>query len=291
MNTKKNLESTPVTAIITTTTSAITEFKFKNPALNAHAVEIATAQTHMVDSVKEVAKALGAVKKESCYKEDGFKSVADFAEKTFGLKRSYAYMLANVGERFYNAEQLPEPVAELVDAMPVTNLAELVNVLDDKLETAIESGELTPTMTQTDAGNLAKKLTGEAAKESGESAKPAILNKYHVVATFGSEVHDFNEDYLLETDFAARVAEVFKIPYVASEWTPFKLSNVAPATKELPAIKRIGYTFPYHDSTSAVVLTYNLKRVGKPAKKSARPKMTREELLAMLAAFDEEEEG
>lgn len=288
MNTKKTTNSTPVTAIITTTTSAITEFKFKNPALNSHAIEIATAQTHMVDSVKEVAKALGAVKKEACYKEDGFKSVADFAEKTFGLKRSYAYMLANVGERFYNAESLPEPVSKLVDEMPVTNLAELVNVLDDKLETAIESGEITPATTQSDLGAIAKRLNGD---DKEPAAKPVVLNVYHVIATFGNQVHDFNENYLLEADFPAKVAEAFGIPYEPTEWTPFKLSNVAPATKELPAIKRIGYTFPYHDTTSAVVLTYNLKRVGKPAKKSARPKMTREELLAMLAALDEEEEG
>ena len=91
--------------ILATSTADIqTSFSFKNADLNKFSESIAKIAIDSVSRNIELAKIFGRILDTECYKEDGFSSVADFAEKTFGIKRASAYQLANVGRRFFNSD-------------------------------------------------------------------------------------------------------------------------------------------------------------------------------------------
>ena len=98
---------------------------------------------------------MGRVLDTQCYKEDGFKSVADFAYQTFGINENYAYQLAKVGNRFYNAEsETAEKVVSLLGGK-VGNLAEIASMSDEDIVAAIDSGDISAETTQKDLRNIA----------------------------------------------------------------------------------------------------------------------------------------
>lgn len=153
------------------TVHAPTSFAFKNKKLNEVSLKIAKLGEDMAKKNVELAKLLGEVKKSELHKEDGFKSVAEYAEKTFGIARSLAYQLAKVGERFYLADS---ETAKKVSAMlPASNLAELVNMKDEEIQKAIDAKEITPSTTQ-------KTLRSVAA--GVKHAKPKVLEDFSVDA-------------------------------------------------------------------------------------------------------------
>ena len=148
------------------TTNSPATFNFKSAALNAYSRQIAEIGATMASKNIEIAKILGKIMTEEAYKEDGFQSVQDYAEQTFGIKKSSAYQLANVGRRFYNTE---DPTAKHVAAMiPPANLAELKNMTNDEIQAEIDAGNITPETTQ-------KQLREIAAKH--KDVKPATVVK------------------------------------------------------------------------------------------------------------------
>ena len=126
-------------------------FGFKSDKLNAASAIIATEiakMNNLAAGVKDaneafnraVAPVLAEVMEDKLYKADGFSSVADYAEQTFGLKRSFAYMLARVGKRVKTLPALSE--------FTTSNAAELVNADGEAVTEAVESGELSSESTQ-----------------------------------------------------------------------------------------------------------------------------------------------
>ncbi len=130
------------------TINPVGTFSFKNAALNNYSARIASLGTDMANKNKEIASILGRVMTEECYKDDGFKSVAEYAAETFGVKKDYAYMLARVGARFYNNDS--STAKWLAESMPVSNLNEITKLTDAEIEKAIENGDISEKSTQKD---------------------------------------------------------------------------------------------------------------------------------------------
>ena len=132
-------------------TNAPTKFSFKNAKLNEISAKIAeqsAAMNSVYNAAKEgaetVNKALaplfGELLKTKCFKDDGFKSVADYAEQTFGMSKSMAYMLARVGEQFYIDNS--DCTVKARETLSTSKLAELTNTDRVAIAKAIDSGEL-----------------------------------------------------------------------------------------------------------------------------------------------------
>lgn len=138
--------------IILSTSSVPTKFTFKNAKLNELSAKIAeqsAAMNALYSEAKERAEAInralaplfGELLKTKCYKDDGFKSVAEFAEQTFGMGKSMAYMLARVGEQFYSDDT--EVTKSARDTLSTSKLAEFAGVDRVAISKAIKDGKLT----------------------------------------------------------------------------------------------------------------------------------------------------
>lgn len=138
--------------IILSTSNAPAKFSFKNAKLNELSAKIAeqsAAMNALYTEAKDRAEAInralapifGELLRSKCYKDDGFKSVADFAETTFGMGKSMAYMLARVGEQFYNDDNEYTKAAR--DTLSTSKLAEFAGVDRTAIAKAIKDGKLT----------------------------------------------------------------------------------------------------------------------------------------------------
>lgn len=138
--------------LILSTANAPAKFSFKNAKLNELSAKIAEQTANMnsvYNAAKEGAEAVnkalaplfGELLSTKCYTEDGFKSVADYAEQTFGMGKSMAYMLARVGKEYHN--EGGELTAKAVETLSTAKLAELTGVDRVAVSKAIDSGELT----------------------------------------------------------------------------------------------------------------------------------------------------
>ena len=148
------------------TTNSPATFNFKSAALNAYSRQIAEIGAEMASKNIQIAKILGKIMTEEAYKEDGFTSVQEYAEKVFGIKKASAYQLANVGKRFYNSDS--ETARKVAEMLPPANLAELKSMSDEDIDKEVKAGNITPETTQ-------KQLREIASKH--KEAKPATVEK------------------------------------------------------------------------------------------------------------------
>ena len=273
--------------IITMNALTIAEkLTFKNEALSKATTDILQiyndAMTYADAKNRQIASILATVKAEQSYKEDGFTSVADYASKTFGIKKQNAYALADAGE-VYN----DDTASEKLKAFSPSKLAEITRVDRAALETAVESGRITPTTTQKDLREYAKE------------AAPSKDTKAEVVDTFDAR------PLTVCMALPEALANVFKMgPMTIEEWVDaiskvvnengrfpcetIKLSKAAALIKGELGTKKVveRRLFITHDFSLAVEFTHH-KRDMELVKKPKVPKLTREELLALLAEMDE----
>lgn len=163
--------------ILATSTADIqTTFNFKNAELNKFSANIAKIAIDSVSRNIELAKIFGRILETECYKDDGFSSVADFAEKTFGIKKASAYQLANVGRRFFNSDsETADKVVRLLNGK-TGNLAELVNMTDEQIEEAIASEKLTSKSTQDDLREIAKAVKPAKVINEKKASLSAVIS-------------------------------------------------------------------------------------------------------------------
>lgn len=109
---------------------------------------------------REIARILGELSVSKAYEEDGFKSVSEYANTIFGMKKANAYALASAG-RIYNNPDIPESMKELSPS----KLAELSTLDTETAVKAIESGEISKDSTQ-------KEL-----REYVSAKKPTVVTK------------------------------------------------------------------------------------------------------------------
>ena len=127
---------------------------FKNARLNEITAEINSCGKSMNANTVQIAKLLGEVLDKQLYTDDGFKSVGEYAEQTFGIGKASAYQLANVGKRFYLAESATAALA--ADMYSPAKLAELVKLDDEQIQNAIDSGAISAASTQAQLRETAK---------------------------------------------------------------------------------------------------------------------------------------
>ena len=252
------------------TVKAPATFTFKNKKLNEVSIKIAKLGDEMAKKNVELAKLLGEVKKGELYKEDGFKSVAEYADSTFGIQKSLAYQLAKVGERFYLSESA---TAKAVSAMlPPSNLAELVNMKDEEIQKAVDAKEITPTTTQ-------KTLRSVAA--GVKHTKPKVLDDFSVDAEI---VHKgaIDRKHWDKTQLPVALADIAE-NVTLGEYI------------EKQFIREGKYDGVYHRGVKVILceggeivkLTYGI--VEKPKAEGKKSKFTKDQLLKMLAELGEEE--
>lgn len=259
--------------ITNATVKAPASFTFKNKKLNEISIRIAKIGDDMGKKNMELAKLLGTVKRDELFKDDGFKSVAEYADSTFGIQKSLAYQLAKVGERFYLSENT---TAKTVSGMlPPSNLAELVNMKDEDIQKAIDAKEITPNTTQ-------KTLRSVAA--GVKHAKPKVLESYTV-------------------DVQIIRAGTVDTMHLDKSTLPDAIEEVAKKVKlgefiEKQFIREGKYDGAYHKGVKVILcedgelvrVTYGI--IDKPKKdEPKKPKFTRAQLLKMLSEMPEEDEG
>ena len=147
-------QETTVKTEIAPVITSVGAFSFKNRALAGYSRRIAELGADISAKNVEIAKILGHVLDEKCYVEDGYKSVAEYAEEVFGIKKQSAYQMANVGSKFFNSEdETAKKVSALVSP---SNLAELQNVPMEEIKKAIDSGAISESSTQKSLRDFAK---------------------------------------------------------------------------------------------------------------------------------------
>lgn len=253
------------------TITAPESFNFKNEKLNVISAEIAKIGKTMTKGNHEIAKLLGEVKRDKLYEEDEFKSVAEYAKVTFNIDRALAYQLAKVGERFYLVDS--ETAKKAAAMLTPSNLAEIVNMTDEQIEKAINSGEITDTTGQ-------KKLRDVAT--GVKHAKPKVLEDYEI------DVEVVHIGVVDRIHFDA-------LPLEAAMDEVRSAISLSRTLAEKPFVREGKYEGKYHKGVKIVLceegeivkLVYGIVSKPKPEKKPAKKSlddMTDEEIMEMLAA-------
>lgn len=116
---------------------------------------------------RQVATILARVADEKSYEQDGFKSVAEYANTMFGIARQNAYALATAG-KVYNDEEAPDALK----AFSPSKLVEVANVPRETIVAAIENGEISPDSTQKDLREYATTIRDTKVDEKGQEILP-----------------------------------------------------------------------------------------------------------------------
>lgn len=147
-----------------------TDIQFKNAELNEATKKLALVYARQEKDKKEVCILLHNLEKNKAYKEDGFKSLAEFAEK-IGLDKSIAHKYENAGRLYDNTD---ETVKEFASNTDFSKLAILASADPVKVNSAIKSGDLKSDMTQEQVKKW-KEATAE------KKPKPEKRKTYKVV--------------------------------------------------------------------------------------------------------------
>lgn len=147
-------------------------FTFKDQRLAKHTAQISAIYTNAVKYAdtknREISVILSTVKAEKSYEADGFKSVADYAEKIFGIKKQNAYALATAGDIYNDAS-----ASEKLKAFSPSKLAEVSTVDRATLEKDVADGKVTPTTSQKELREYSK-----AARSDSKDETPEVVETY-----------------------------------------------------------------------------------------------------------------
>ena len=252
-------------------------------AINLKGAKLFNSTKEQVNALNiEKAKIYGRILDTACYKEDGFKSLQEYAEKVFGDKKASAYSLATVGNRFLNKE-LPEAIKPVVNAIidnGVFNASELASMTDEQIADAIKEEKLSVNGTQKQFRELATSV--KPAKVINE--KLCSFNAVVVNMVDGkSEVIDKNKlpldnaDILKAIGFDGSVDKIVKL---------FNITQVVHKEGKEDSEKTIGYTALAYTVDGNYTARLNIYYVEKPKAekpKAEKPKVDAEEYKAFLA--------
>lgn len=235
--------------IILSTANAPAKFSFKNEKLNTLSSSIAAqtaAMNKLYNDTKQRAEAInsalapifGEILESKCYKDDGFKSVADYAECTFGIGKSMAYMLARVGKEYYNAKGAVAKAAR--ETLTVSKLGELTGV--DLLEVgkALDSGELSSQSSLAECRRFA-----ESHKNSSKEKVVPMFNLYVVHPSISGGFREVAKR-VTKDNFPSLVGNETGIPSDALHFVNVAIGDSA-KTKHFVAVADSGmsYLFRY----------------------------------------------
>lgn len=283
--------------IIVSTVTAPATFSFKNAKLNELSGKIAQ-QTAAINALyndakdkaerinQQLAPIFGELLTTKCYKDDGFKSVSEYAEQTFGMGKSMAYMLARVGKEFYGdaADMMKDVRATLSTA----KLAELTGVDRVQLAKDVQDGAITDQTTL-------QQCREYATTHQKSATKPKVVPTFTVKRMGRDERIAEN---VLKEDMYKEVANFI----VYGQWTdspdkvffePIKLDGDKPsAVQHFIAYTAAGYTCMFEYRPYVKVGTGSKSQgVDKFDIKAYLRKLSPDQLAALLDEDEEDEEG
>lgn len=252
---------------------------FKSAALADKAATCARILNGLANSTRlaanDVARILCEIDAGELYKEDGYKSTADFAEKALSLKKSTVSTLLGAGKRFLQSDSknpLPNQTAY--------NLYYLKDFSDEDIKEAVDAGEITNASTQADIKKWAdehasKKSTAEA------DSKPKVVPMFKVTYRIGNVIKVLDET-AAEADIQKVVLESASVASANNEYvklSPLKLADGARVNRAVIIVD------DGRDIFGTILVYYKLVKAPKTAKpKSKNANFTIAELEAMLAA-------
>lgn len=234
---------------------------------------------------REIARVLATVSSEKSYIEDGFKSVAEYANKTFGIARQNAYALATAG-KVYNDEDAPEELK----AFSPYKLAEVSSVSGEKLVEAIKSGEISPKTTEKELREYARNAEVRSRKKFKEvevldryTARPCMTAVPEIIASEISNPRVI-EDW--DRFFCDKLAGLTSSDVDTVEVVKLSKGYATIDAKKPTIIRKL-----YFNRSFSIVVEF-FKSTKKSKKTGEVPKYTVEQLQAMLyAAMESEKEG
>lgn len=160
------------------TENAIT---YTNKTLNKATARIFKIGDTVRKCAFETAAIIAAVNETECYKDDGFKSVHEWAMKTFGFKKSTSYNLLKIGNEYteqvksgardvYRSNLLP---ADSDNDFTTTQIQLLFPVGHETALSLACTGEIYPEMTCKEISNVVKKYTKDETEEAEEAETKA----------------------------------------------------------------------------------------------------------------------
>lgn len=272
-----------------------TQTKFKNEFLQKSTQRISDiynkAYQYANDKTIQIAKIMADIADKKAYKDDGFDSVADYAEATFGMKKAKAHEYVRAG-RIYNDKQAPDELK----AMSPSNLSALTGVSMDKIKSDIAAGKINSKTTQKALREYAKAAKTDGAVTPTEKAmKAEVVDTYTITSVPLIVGQDGNPAYMGENRTIQEWIDVL-LSYGSST-----LGSVSRETIDLPnaktnpdskkaALKRKLFIF---DSISYVVYfhTYIPKPEPKISKTDIIKGLSDEELAKAIALFKEMRES
>lgn len=138
----------------------------------------AKAERKRDDTGRAVARILGRVSSNEAYKVDGFKSVEDYAQKVLDMPKATAYALAAYGRAINDPKANPK----LLEMSPF-NFDAVKSLGLPAINAALESGEISPDMTQ-------KELKEYRDAHKPESSKAKVLPRFNVTDLYSGKGYE-----------------------------------------------------------------------------------------------------
>lgn len=277
--------------IITLSPVTVAVRNFKDKRLQEAAKQISNiyrdAVTYAQDKNRDVAKILAKVADEKSYEKDGFKSVADFANSTFGIARQNAYALASAG-KVYNDEKAPKELK----ALTPSKLAEVASLPADKLSEAVKNGAITPEKTQKELRELATSIKADGKPIEGEvikqyTARPCVSIMPENLA---AEVNKPRVDEEWDKFFMNYVASMTGADTETVEVVKLTKGKASLDSKKATVNRRLFFNRSFSIVVELFTYNPNATQVVPPAKEEPH-EYSIEELEAMLAAKRAEKVG
>ena len=206
------------------------------------------------------------------YEEDGFKSIADFAE-TIGIEKSTAHKMADAG-MVYDSKN--KAVALFADAAGYTKASKLASIIkegkEDELARAIEGKQIK-------ADDTVDTISSWKADRAAKAKKEKVLETFNIHGYYVSSKGEYEKIDLKETTI-----EDLTESYISGRNCDIKTLNVRNSDGKI--VKKVIVAL----MEDGAMLSYSTEKV-KKAKVTVKSvkKMTKEELLAALAALEDEE--
>ena len=209
------------------------ENQFKSKALNTATAGLAKAFKNIESGRKDACAILAKIERNQSYKEDGFKSLAEYAE-TIGINKSLAHKMENAGRMLISEDETIKTFANNTD---FSKLAILSSADEKDLKKAIEDGSLTSESTQAEVKEIKANMKAEG--------KDKVLSKYKVKGEIGNT--DFEYD-AIEVEMIGRLPSISTCPQFSF------LHQVAASASSLPvsspaSLPHLSFTWPPEPSS------------------------------------------
>lgn len=265
--------------LITTNTASIQLPTFKSLVLAEKAATCARILNGLANSTRlaanDVARILCEIDAGELYKDDGYKSTADFAEKALSIKKSTVSTLLGAGKRFLQSDSknpLPNQTAY--------NLYYLKDFSDSDIKEAVDAGEITNASTQADIKKWADEHAAQKSTVEANS-KPKVVPMFKVTYRVGNVIKVL-DNTTAESDIQKAVLESASVTTANNEYIKISPIKTADGGKVNRAVIIVD---DGRDIFGTILVYYKMVKAPTTAKPKAKTaNFTVAELEAMLAA-------